>query len=689
MKDKSIELFISYAPKDEMYLKNLKAHLGGLRRQGFINIWHDRTINVGTGWEQGISQHLNDADIILLLISNNFLDSDYCYTVEMKHVLERYEHQGTPVVPVLLHSCPWESTSLAQFNILPKSLIPVAESPDPEEAFCDIAKELRYMVENLLINKWRTKGNELYRQGNLNEALPLYEKILRLKNSLAASVDVGNVLTDLKKYEEALRVYDTFAQMARTDNRPSWRASSNIDEHLPISTFSEEEVPQEASRTYEQIFQQNVPAGSAYPWLGMTREDVPVLPTNADQSTIDRLNQAIQRNPMNPFLYHLKGNILFQLKQHREALGAYEQAVQLQESFDLARQYLAEALEEVSQQVYRKFDELVRHDQEKAQALVYYSLGLVAQEHEKWQEAEGYHQRALQIQMKYNDRDAQADTYHQLGGVAEEQRRWQVAEGYYQQALQIYVEYNDLHRQKSTYYQLGIVAEEQHKWQVAEGRYQQALQIKVQYNDRYEQARMYHQLGKVVQEQHRWQEAEGYYQQALQTFVEYNDRYSQATTYHQLGTVAQEQHRWQEAEGYYQRALQIFLEQDDFYAQANVYHQLGVIAGEQGRWEEADGYYQQALQAKGEHNAQARTYHQLGVTAEEQRKWQEAGELFIQSLSIFQKYDDTQNSSLALKSLTQLWQESNDASIPERVASVLEVSREEAEKLLQDYLKKE
>jgi tetratricopeptide (TPR) repeat protein len=114
-----------------------------------------------------------------------------------------------------------------------------------------------------------------------------------------------------------------------------------------------------------------------------------------------------------------------------------------------------------------------------------------------------------------------------------------------------------------------------------------------------------------------------------------------------------------------------------------------VVAQEQRKWEEAEGYYQQALQLKVEYNdryEQAGTYHQLGRVAEEQGKWQEAQELFIQSLSIWLEYDDTYNRSIALNSLARLWQASHDASIVERVAALLKMSQEEAEKLLQDFI---
>lgn len=78
-----LEIFYSYAHKDEEPREELETHLSVLRRQGRIAGWHDRDINAGTEWAQAIDEHLNTAQIILLLISADFLASDYCYSIEM------------------------------------------------------------------------------------------------------------------------------------------------------------------------------------------------------------------------------------------------------------------------------------------------------------------------------------------------------------------------------------------------------------------------------------------------------------------------------------------------------------------------------------------------------------------------------------------------------------------------------
>src|SRR2546421_2433710 len=86
-----LSVFISYAHEDEPWRERLEAHLSLLRRQGLIANWHDRQILAGEEWSQEIDEHLEAASIILLLISPDFLASDYCYEIEMQRALERHQ----------------------------------------------------------------------------------------------------------------------------------------------------------------------------------------------------------------------------------------------------------------------------------------------------------------------------------------------------------------------------------------------------------------------------------------------------------------------------------------------------------------------------------------------------------------------------------------------------------------------
>src|SRR5947209_3432439 len=97
-----IKIFICYAHEDELLLNKLKAHLSTLQRHGFIELWHDRDISAGTEWESEITGQLNTAQIILLLVSPSFMESDYCYSTEMKRAMERHGRGETRVIPIIL-----------------------------------------------------------------------------------------------------------------------------------------------------------------------------------------------------------------------------------------------------------------------------------------------------------------------------------------------------------------------------------------------------------------------------------------------------------------------------------------------------------------------------------------------------------------------------------------------------------
>src|SRR6184192_1650305 len=97
-----VKIFFCYAHEDEPLLNKLKAHLRPLQRQGLIDVWYDRDISAGTNWEQQIKEQLNTAQIILLLISPDFMASDYINNVELKQALERDQRGEARVIPIIL-----------------------------------------------------------------------------------------------------------------------------------------------------------------------------------------------------------------------------------------------------------------------------------------------------------------------------------------------------------------------------------------------------------------------------------------------------------------------------------------------------------------------------------------------------------------------------------------------------------
>jgi hypothetical protein len=138
-----VTVFFSYSHKDENLRDQLETHLAMLKRQGVISAWHDRRLIVGTEIDAGISQELERADIILLLVSPDFLASDFCYGVEMSRALKRHAEGTARVIPVILRPCEWAHAPFGELLAAPKDGKPVTRWTDPDEAFLDITRAIR------------------------------------------------------------------------------------------------------------------------------------------------------------------------------------------------------------------------------------------------------------------------------------------------------------------------------------------------------------------------------------------------------------------------------------------------------------------------------------------------------------------------------------------------------------------
>ena len=120
-----VTLFYSYAHEDEALRDELENHLSLLRRQGIISSWYDRQIVPGTDWSREIDVHLNAASIILLLISPDFLASDYCYSVELDRAMARHRDGEAHVIPIILRPVDWQGAPFASLQGLPRDMKPV------------------------------------------------------------------------------------------------------------------------------------------------------------------------------------------------------------------------------------------------------------------------------------------------------------------------------------------------------------------------------------------------------------------------------------------------------------------------------------------------------------------------------------------------------------------------------------
>ena len=142
-----LNIFLSYAHEDEAMKTQLDKNLIMLKKSDKVNIWQDRQIMAGSEWDEAIAKELAAADIILLLISVDFNNSQYIWDKELKVALERHEKKEARVIPVILRTCEWSEMPYARLQALPTGARPITSFADADVAYTDVAKGIRMVVD--------------------------------------------------------------------------------------------------------------------------------------------------------------------------------------------------------------------------------------------------------------------------------------------------------------------------------------------------------------------------------------------------------------------------------------------------------------------------------------------------------------------------------------------------------------
>src|SRR6266568_8825394 len=142
-----IEIFFSYAHADEALRNQLEKHLGSLKRQKRIITWYDRNIPPGTEWASEIDAHLKTAHIILLLVSSDFIDSQYCWSVELRKAIRRHNTGEACVIPIIVRPVNWKKTPFAKLQALPTDGKPISTWSDIDEALVNVAEGIQKAVD--------------------------------------------------------------------------------------------------------------------------------------------------------------------------------------------------------------------------------------------------------------------------------------------------------------------------------------------------------------------------------------------------------------------------------------------------------------------------------------------------------------------------------------------------------------
>jgi len=352
---KQFKLFYCYAREDRALRDELDTHLSMFRHQGLITSWSDREISPGSEWKEAIDTQLNSADLILLLVSADFMASDYCYGIEMKRALERHAEGTARVIPIILRRVSWEGAPFSTLQILPTDAKPVTQWHDRDEAFWNVAQGIQKVLKELMsLSKtekewedegnalydlkcydealfaydhaislnpnnadfWHHKGTALYSLKRYDEALSAYEQAIQLNSSNADFLhDKSVTLLQLQRYDEALSAYDKAIQLA-PDNAHFW--------HDKGETLWRLKRYDAALSAYEQATR--LDPNNSYAWHD---QGATLSKLKCYDKALSAFNQAILLDPDNAHFWHDKGIALSVLKRYDEALSAFNQATLL------------------------------------------------------------------------------------------------------------------------------------------------------------------------------------------------------------------------------------------------------------------------------------------------------------------------------------------------------------------------
>jgi formylglycine-generating enzyme required for sulfatase activity len=205
-----------------------------LERQGITSTWHDRKIPPGTEWDQQINENLNTADIILLLVSSDFIFSKYCWDVEVTKAIERHEAGEACVIPIILRSVFWQDAPFAKLQALPKNAQPIKSWSNQDDAFTNVAQGIKVAAEQLIKERQQQR---LIRQAAIAEYRHKAEKF-------ASDGEISPVESDiLKDLQQRLKLTDTEASAVREKAlEPYGIYKKNLDKYRQfLASFVDEQ----------------------------------------------------------------------------------------------------------------------------------------------------------------------------------------------------------------------------------------------------------------------------------------------------------------------------------------------------------------------------------------------------------------------------------------------------------------
>lgn len=292
------KVFISYSHKDKKFLDELHRHVRFLERAGKVNSWDDTKIAPGSQWHEEIKKAIASAKVAVLLVSADFLASEFIAEDELPLLLAAAKQEGAIILPVIVSSCLFAESNIAQFQAINSPSKPLREmSPGQrDEVWVQVAQLIEEQLKLLLPQ---------------DTSLPVFSPPRKTKEQW---VDEGNAFLEINRYEEAIAAYDQGLQ---------------LDPSLPYAYF---------------------------------KKGLALLQLKRYVEAISILDRAIRLNPDEALAYNGKGFALLQLQQYKEAISLFDQAINLNPKIDYIYNNKGCAFLELRdyEEANRAFDEAIR-----------------------------------------------------------------------------------------------------------------------------------------------------------------------------------------------------------------------------------------------------------------------------------------------------------------------------------------
>ena len=168
-----VRIFISYSHEDVELRAELETHLAILKRLDAVETWHDGMITPGQEWEKAIWDEFEAADLILLLVSANFVSSEFCWGKELIKAMARHEAGTAHVIPVTIEACVWKGAPFEKLSGLPTDMKAVTSWDNRNEAWTNVVEGIAAAVNRLDLKNLATPSSPVSMSIRAGEVRPV------------------------------------------------------------------------------------------------------------------------------------------------------------------------------------------------------------------------------------------------------------------------------------------------------------------------------------------------------------------------------------------------------------------------------------------------------------------------------------------------------------------------------------